>query len=151
MMAEPPAHRLTLRVYCEDTDFSGVVYHANYLRFLERGRTEFLRDLGINQADLHGGGAGPPLGFAVTRMSIGFLKPARMDDLLRVETRRMKLGGASVRLDQAIWRGPDRLVEADVTVAFLSAGRVVAHAVRSQTPARRLRRSADAAHPGALR
>ena len=125
MTADRPAHWFTLRVYYEDTDFSGVVYHASYLRFLERGRTELLRDLGIDQADLFAGGAGPPLGFAVTRMTIGFLRPARMDDLLRVETRRMKLGGASVRLDQAIWRGPERLVEAEVTVAVISAGRVV--------------------------
>ena len=129
MTSERPAHSFALRVYYEDTDFSGVVYHASYLRFLERGRTEFLRALGINQADLFGGDAGPPLGFAVTRMSIGFLKPARMDDLLRVETRRIKLGGASVQLDQAIWRGPDRLVEA----------------------ARRMRRGAHAACPGHVR
>ena len=125
MTAEPLPHCFTLRVYYEDTDFSGIVYHANYLRFLERGRTEYLRDLGINQADLFSGVAGPPLGFAVTRMVIGFLLPARMDDILRVETRRSKLGAASVRLDQVIWRGTDRLVEAEVRVAMLSRGRVV--------------------------
>ena len=125
MTAERAPHSFTLRVYYEDTDFSGIVYHANYLRFLERGRTEFLRDLGINQADLFSGVAGPPLGFAVTRMSLGFLMPARMDDVLRVETRRSKLGAASVRLEQEIWRGADRLVEAEVTVAMLSQGRVV--------------------------
>ena len=83
MTTERPVHTFTLRVYYEDTDFSGVVYHASYVRFLERGRTEFLRDLGINQADLFGGSAGLPLGFVVARMSLGFLKPARMDDLLR--------------------------------------------------------------------
>ena len=124
-MDERPPHRFSLRVYYEDTDFSGVVYHANYLRFLERGRTEYLRDLGISQTELFGGASGPPIGFAVTRMTIGFLKPALMDDHLQVETRQTRLAGASVRLEQGIWRGADRLVEADVTVAVLSMGRAV--------------------------
>ena len=125
MTGDRPPHRFTLRVYYEDTDFSGVVYHANYLRFLERGRTELLRDLGIVQTELFGDTTRQPLGFAVTRMTLDFRKPAKMDDCLLVETRRTKLGGASVQLQQVIWRGADRLVDAEVTVAVLSNGRAV--------------------------
>ena len=78
-------HILPVRVYYEDTDFSGVVYHANYLRFLERGRTDFLRDAGVDQSTLHAEGDG--LIFAVRRMTIDCLQAARMDDVLVVETR----------------------------------------------------------------
>ena len=81
-------HRFSVRVYYEDTDFSGVVYHAGYLRFLERGRPEMLRDLGVDQASLFG--AEPPLGFAVARMEIDFRRPARMDDLLAKKQETMK-------------------------------------------------------------
>ena len=77
-------HRLILRVYYEDTDLGGVVYYANYLRFLERGRTELLRSAGVDQSMLHAEPGG--IIFAVRRMSIEYLKPAHMDDLLRIET-----------------------------------------------------------------
>ncbi len=118
-------HRFTLRVYYEDTDFSGVVYHANYLRFLERGRTEMLRDLGIDQAALFSGEGA--LAFAVARLEIDFRRPARMDDLLAVETGVAEVGGASLLLRQRLLRVPadDLLVEASVRVAAVSRGRAV--------------------------
>ena len=124
MTEEGAPHRTTIRVYYEDTDFSGVVYHANYLRFLERGRTEALRALGISQTELHAGRHGPPIAFAVTRMEIGFRGPARMDDLVTVETEPLSVGGASLTLRQRLRRQDELLVEASVTVAALSGGRV---------------------------
>ncbi|RYB07133.1 tol-pal system-associated acyl-CoA thioesterase [Lichenibacterium ramalinae] len=114
-------HRLTVRVYYEDTDFSGVVYHANYLRFLERGRTETLRDAGLDHASLFA--AEPPLALAVARMEIDFRRPARMDDLVEVETRVAASGGASLVMHQRLLRGDDVLVEATVRVAAVSRGR----------------------------
>src|SRR5918994_7753507 len=93
-------HRFPVRVYYEDTDFSGAVDHASYLRFLERGRTEFLRLAGIDQSALHAGGAG--LHFAVRRLSIDYHRPARMDDVLTVETRAAEIRGASLVLAQGI-------------------------------------------------
>ena len=78
-------HQLPVRVYYEDTDFSGVVYHASYLRFMERGRTELIRALGVEQRELFDGDAA--LGFAVRHMAIDFLRPAVMDDMLTIETR----------------------------------------------------------------
>lgn len=124
-MAEGPTppHRLPVRVYYEDTDFSGVVYHANYLRFLERGRTELLRSSGIDQSMLHA--EGPGLTFAVRRMTIDYAKPARMDDELIVETATREIRGASLHLAQRVVRGEEVLVSADVQVAALSGGRPV--------------------------
>ena len=86
-------HRLEVRVYYEDTDFSGVVYHASYLRFMERGRTELIRALGIEQRELFDGETA--LGFAVRKMTIDFLRPAVMDDLLTIETRSIAARGAT--------------------------------------------------------
>ncbi len=117
----PRAHHLTVRVYYEDTDFSGVVYHASYLRFMERGRTELIRNLGIAQSDLFDGDV--PLAFAVRRMTIDFLKPARMDDLLTVETVPSIARGATMDLHQRILRGDEVLITADVRVACVGAGR----------------------------
>lgn len=108
-------------MYYEDTDFSGVVYHANYLRFLERGRTELLRSAGVEQSRLHGQGSG--LNFAVRRMTIDYLKPAHMDDLLTIETQVSELRGASLRMGQRIKRGEVELVRAEVLVAVLSGGK----------------------------
>jgi acyl-CoA thioester hydrolase len=116
-------HRLPVRVYYEDTDFSGVVYHASYLRFLERGRTEILRDLGVHQADLHGSGGTAALAFAVRRMGIDWIKPARMDDLLMVETEIGELRGASMVIIQRILLGDTMLLTADVLVALVSDGK----------------------------
>ena len=120
MMPEA-SHALPIRVYYEDTDFSGVVYHASYLRFLERGRTELLRDLGVHQAALHGDAAA--LTFAVRRMTIDWLKPARMDDMVTVETRIGAIKGASLILLQRIRRGDELLLEAEVLVAAVSGGK----------------------------
>ncbi|GJE59311.1 tol-pal system-associated acyl-CoA thioesterase [Methylobacterium trifolii] len=125
-MTEPVpsgAHALPLRVYYEDTDFSGFVYHASYLRFMERGRTELLRGLAGDQSDLHREGAG--LVFVVRRMSIDYLKPARMDDLLTVATATHDLRGASMHLRQWVLRGEAVLVRAEVVVACVRDGRAV--------------------------
>lgn len=116
-------HRLPVRVYYEDTDFSGVVYHASYLRFLERGRTEILRASGVDQSMLHAEGRG--LFFAVRRMTIDYLKPARMDDILTVETTTTAVRGATLDVEQRILRDAETLLTAQVLVASLSAGRPV--------------------------
>jgi acyl-CoA thioester hydrolase len=113
-------HCLSLRVYYEDTDFSGVVYHASYLRFLERGRTEFIRDLGVDQAAFH---RDIGFSFVVRRMTIDWLRPARMDDVLTVETVPHRLRGASLDLGQRILRGGEVLLTAHVLVAGVVAGR----------------------------
>jgi acyl-CoA thioester hydrolase len=114
-------HRLPVRVYYEDTDFSGVVYHASYLRFMERGRTDFLRLAGVDQSVLHAEGEG--LIFAVRRMTIDFLRPARMDDILTVKTRTADVRGASIVMAQRILRSEELIVSAEVRVAALSGGR----------------------------
>jgi acyl-CoA thioester hydrolase len=121
--ASPAApHRLTVRVYYEDTDFSGVVYHASYLRFLERGRTEFLRALGIAHRGVFAGGKAD--GFLVVRsMTIEFLKPALMDDELCVETHPSATGGASIDMMQKIWRGREVLLTAQVRIAVVAGGK----------------------------
>jgi acyl-CoA thioester hydrolase len=121
---------LPIRVYYEDTDFSGGVYHASYLRFLERGRTEFLRARGIDQSALFSGTVGISSFFVVRAMSLDFLKPARMDDELIVETGIANLGGASITMDQRILRSQeirreaqDILLEAKVKIALVASGR----------------------------
>jgi acyl-CoA thioester hydrolase len=113
-------HGLVLRVYYEDTDFSGLVYHASYLRFLERGRTEWLRGHGFEQRAL---AAGAAMVFAVRRIEIDYLKPALMDDLLTIETKIAAVGGASIDFAQTICRGDEKIVRAVVGVAALSNGR----------------------------
>jgi acyl-CoA thioester hydrolase len=118
---EGGAHVLPVRVYYEDTDFSGVVYHASYLRFLERGRTDFLRLGGVDQSTLHAAGEG--VIFAVRRMTVDFLKPARMDDVLIVQTRTAEVRGASLVIAQAIRRGEETLLTAEVRVAAIAGGR----------------------------
>jgi acyl-CoA thioester hydrolase len=114
-------HRLTLRIYYEDTDFSGAVYHANYLRFMERARTEWVRQTGFDQKAAFE--ATPPTTFVVRRMAIEYHKPAFMDDVLTVETSLIEARGASLHLDQYVKRGDELLVEAKVLVASLSDGR----------------------------
>ncbi|HLH11321.1 MAG TPA: tol-pal system-associated acyl-CoA thioesterase [Methylovirgula sp.] len=114
------AQRLPLRVYYEDTDFSGFVQHVAYLRFFERGRTEFLRAKGINQSELL---ADEGLVFVVRRMSIDYLRPARMDDVLIVETAVARLGGASIEMAQRILRAEEEVATAHVRVAAVAEGR----------------------------
>ncbi len=116
----PGGHRLEVRVYFEDTDFSGVVYHARYLHFLERGRTDYLRWHGIGHRELMDGRFGDPMAFAVRHMEIDFLRPARIDDILTVETRTALLGGARVVLEQTIACGDQCLVKARVKVAVIA-------------------------------
>jgi len=122
--SKPERHRLPLRVYYEDTDFSGVVYHARYLHFLERGRTEWLRHHKIDQMALFAGRDAPALAFVVAHMSLDFRKPAQMDDLLNIETEVLRLKPASLLLGQRVLRGESLLVEARVKIAAVSAGRV---------------------------
>ena len=117
-------HRHSIRVYYEDTDFSGVVYHASYLRFMERGRTELLRDLGIHQQAIHSGDTDhKPFAFVVRGMNIEFLKAAKMDDMLVVETSAKEVKGASAILAQRVLRGDEVLVTADVRVAAIADGK----------------------------
>lgn len=116
-------HVITARVYWEDTDASGLVYHTSYVRFMERGRTELLRGLGLQQSQLLEGAAGAPIYFVVRAMELDFRKPAVLDDLLSVETRPLELGGASLTLDQRVTRGGETLVSATVKVVCVEAGR----------------------------
>lgn len=114
-------HVLSVRVYYEDTDFSGAVYHANYLKFCERGRSDCLRLLGIHHHALHWHETEGRRGFVVRRMVCEFLKPARIDDVLEVETRFVEIAGARMELEQKVRRGGDSLFEARVTVALVDA------------------------------
>jgi acyl-CoA thioester hydrolase len=114
-------HILPLRVYYEDTDFSGVVYHASYLRFFERGRTELLRAVGFDQRALHD--RAQPVAFAVRRMTIDFLKPAHMDDVVFVQTRPLLVRPALLDLLQIMTRGDQRLAECRVSVVAIAGGR----------------------------
>lgn len=119
------AHHMQVRVYYEDTDFSGVVYHANYLRFMERGRTNYLRLLGADQHALFAQAQSEAPGFAflVRAMQLEFLKPAKMDDVLDIVTTPQDVRGASITLAQQVRRGDDLLLDASVKVAFVSGGR----------------------------
>jgi acyl-CoA thioester hydrolase len=134
-------HVLPVRVYFEDTDAGGVVYHASYVRFAERGRTDFLRLLGTDaRRMIDGSSSREPAAFVVRRMNCDFLRPGRMDDLLHVETRVKELGGASVTLIQTIMREGVRLFEAEVTVVLVSmSGKPLrlSHAVRGAFEAHR--------------
>ncbi|MES2750907.1 MAG: tol-pal system-associated acyl-CoA thioesterase [Pseudomonadota bacterium] len=118
-------HVMQARVYYEDTDFTGIVYHANYLRFMERGRTNYLRLLGADQHALfaEAENEAPGFAFVVRTMQIDYLKPARMDDILEIVTLPAEIKGASITLAQEVRRGGDILVEAKVKVAFVSGGR----------------------------
>ena len=114
-------HVLPLRIYFEDTDFSGLVYHASYVRFCERGRSDFLRLLGNDhRALIDGAGGREPAAFVVRRMTLEFLKPARIDEVLEVSTNVREMTAATLLLDQVVTRGADRLFEAVVTVVLVS-------------------------------
>ncbi len=118
-------HHQQVRVYYEDTDFSGIVYHASYLRFMERGRTNYLRLIGVDhRARVEAAETeAPGFSFVVRHMSIDFRKPAFMDDVLDIVTTPQEVKGASVTLNQKVMRGKDLIVEAHVQVAFVSGGR----------------------------
>jgi acyl-CoA thioester hydrolase len=118
-------HLMQVRVYYEDTDFTGIVYHANYLRFMERGRTNYLRLLGADHRALfeQASREAPGFHFVVRHMDLDFIRPAKMDDILVIETRPSEVRGASITLHQKVTRGDELLIEARVQVAFVSQGR----------------------------
>lgn len=115
-------HRLPVRIYYEDTDFSGVVYHAQYLKFFERGRTESLRSMGIHHAELAAGD--DPVAFAVRKLSIEYIRAARVDDALVVETRYLPQQGPRLNIHQRLYRGAELLAGAEVQAVCMDpAGR----------------------------
>jgi acyl-CoA thioester hydrolase len=119
-LSERPADVLLVRVYYEDTDFSGRVYHASFLRFLERGRTEWLRTRGFAHRELE---EASHLTFAVRSLKIEYLAAALMDDLLRVETSAVATRGASIEFRQRVLRGDKELATALVLAAAVRDGR----------------------------
>jgi acyl-CoA thioester hydrolase len=114
-------HVLPVRVYFEDTDFSGVVYHTSYLRWCERGRSDFLRLKGLSHAALHAAEAGPSAAFAVRRLTAEYLKPARIDDVLEVETAVTSVTKASLIMTQTVARAGIALCKAEVQCVLVSA------------------------------
>lgn len=110
------SHSFTCRVYYEDTDMAGIVYHANFLKFIERARSEWVESLGLDQRAMK---EQDGTAFVVRRMLCDYLSPAHYGDTLRVETLPEKLTGARMVLRQVVWRGADRLFEAEVTVVML--------------------------------
>ncbi|WP_298675712.1 tol-pal system-associated acyl-CoA thioesterase [uncultured Sphingomonas sp.] len=110
-------HRFPLRVYFEDTDLSGVVYHANYLRYMERARSDMLRLAGIDQRATHEAGGGA---YAIASLAIRYAAPARLDDALIVETKLTEVRTASVSIHQRVMRGDILLAEADVVAALVA-------------------------------
>ena len=119
------SHILPVRVYFEDTDFSGYVYHASYVRWCERGRSDFLRLQGNDHQGLMEPLEGSePCAFVVRRMSLEYFKPARIDDILTIRTKMHEVKAASLSLDQSVWRDNEKLFEARVLVVLVSqAGR----------------------------
>jgi acyl-CoA thioester hydrolase len=115
-------HRIMARVYYADTDFSGVVYHARYLEFFERGRSDFLRLAGVHHTELADGKHGEKLVWVVRRMEIDFRSPARIDDILTVITRTEEVSGARIRMAQRLLRDETVLVEAKVEAAIIGEG-----------------------------
>jgi acyl-CoA thioester hydrolase len=124
-MIDPPAmgrfdgraHLLPVRVYYEDTDFTGVVYHANYVRYFERGRSDFLRALGIGHAQLLEGEA--PMAFVIAEMRLQFVRPARIDDALVVRTTYDAVKGPRLMIAQAVERDGEALCRAEVTAVCI--------------------------------
>ncbi|MBM3524647.1 MAG: tol-pal system-associated acyl-CoA thioesterase [Alphaproteobacteria bacterium] len=116
-MHEPPAHLFRTRVYWEDTDAAGIVYYANYLRFAERGRTEMLRSIGVTQASML---AETGVAFAVRRCTCEYIRPARLDDELDVDTRITGARAATIDMRQVIRRGEETLAELGVMVVCMS-------------------------------
>src|SRR4051794_15919505 len=115
----PSGHRIKARVYFADTDFSGVVYHARYLEFLERGRSDYLRLTGVHHTELADGKHGEKIVWVVRRMEIDFRIPARIDDILTVDTRTETISGARLFMAQQLKRGDEVLVEAKVEAAII--------------------------------
>ena len=121
-------HVLPIRVYFEDTDFSGIVYHASYIRWCERGRSDYLRLLGVHHDQLIAGrgGVSEPAAFVVRRLEIDYLKPARIDEVLEIRTRPGHITAATLNLLQSVWRGETPLFRAQVMVVLVAtSGRVL--------------------------
>ena len=116
----PEKAQVRFRARYSETDQMGIVYHANYLRFIERARTELLRERDIHQGAIH---SGEKLFFVVARMNLDFMRPARMDDLLIVETRPAKIGAAILELEQIVRRDDEILFSARVFIAVVSDGK----------------------------
>ena len=111
-------HYFPVRVYYEDTDLSGIVYHANYLKWFERARSDLLRLIGIDQRAAQEAGEGA---YAVAELNIRYASPARLDDAVVIASRPTELRAASCRLHQVAWRGADLLAEAHLRVGFVGA------------------------------
>lgn len=115
-LLDGPVHRYAVRAFYEDTDLSGAVYHANYLKWFERARSDLVRLLGIDQRAAQERGEGT---YAVAELAIRYRLPARLDDVVIVVTRAKEVGAASCRLVQQAWRGDNLLAEAQVRVGFI--------------------------------
>jgi acyl-CoA thioester hydrolase len=124
MAAQSFSHRCT--IYWEDTDAGGVVYYANYLKFMERCRTEWLRALGVDQLRLR---LERGLQFAVVNVAVDFLQPALLNDEILVTAELVRLSGATIHFKQAIWRGERQLIDATARVACLDSGTLKARAI----------------------
>ena len=109
-------HRLPVRVYYEDTDMAGIVYYANYLRYIERARSDWVRGMGIDQRRMKDDG----VVFAVRRVEADYIAPARLDDELVVATEVVQVTAARLQMDQKVWRGSDLLFQALVTVVAIT-------------------------------
>lgn len=120
------SHQHRVRIYWEDTDAGGVVYYANYLKFMERCRTEWLRALGVDQLRLR---AERELQFAVVSVAVDFLRPALLNDEIIVTAELVRLSGATISFKQAIWRGEAQLIEATTRVACLDSGTLKPRAI----------------------
>jgi acyl-CoA thioester hydrolase len=106
-----------VRIYYEDTDLSGIVYHANYLRYMERARTEFFRHIGLKASYLE---VDDPAAWALRKAAVEFLRPAKMDDIVEVRTKVVGLTGVRLDADQAIWRGEEQLTQGIVQACIIS-------------------------------
>ena len=114
---EGATHYYPVRVFFEDTDLSGIAYHANYLKWCERARSDLLRVLGINQREAFEAGEGV---YAVSEAQIKWRRPAKLDDELIVETRALELRAASARMEQKVMRGEELLAQVDIVAAFVT-------------------------------
>jgi acyl-CoA thioester hydrolase len=112
-------HWIAVRVYYEDTDFTGMVYHANYLRFFERGRSDHLRDAGISHQSLLA--REDPAAFTLTNVNVSYRRPAKVDDLLHIRTRYLGMDGPRIRFAQACLRNGELIAEAEITAVMIHA------------------------------
>lgn len=112
-------HWIGVRVYYEDTDFTGMVYHANYLRFFERGRSDCLRDAGVSHQDLLN--REDPAAFTLTRVAVDYKRAAKVDDLLQIRTRYLGLDGPRFIFQQACLRDGELIAQADITAVMIHA------------------------------